>query len=234
MKTDRGKFPAFPGLDRADAGFLSQVMQYGPRNLKELSSRDLGRPVKAGRSSWVRCLDIGSKTYYVKTYDYPTLRAQARGWLRNTAFAETRPEREYRALRWLASRGFSVPDPAAVWIERRGWGVGRACLVTSAWPGDRVDHLLSGMSEAESHELLLALRTQVEAMHSLGYRDRNLDLRNILARREESGAWLLAKIDSPRFRIVAAGKPTDRLAREDWSRLRSSLARFGPLAALID
>jgi hypothetical protein len=71
-------------------------------------------------------------------------------------------------------------------------------------------------------------------MHQLGFRDRNMDLRNWLARRKEDGAWELAKIDSPRFQCLPAGAAEDALAEADWSRLRSSLARCGPLDALME
>lgn len=234
MKTDRGNFPAFPGLLRADSSFLARIEQYGPKDLAAFSSPTLGRSVKAALSSWVRCQEIGSKTYYVKTYDYPSLRAKGRGWLRNTAFAETRAEREYRALRWLARAGFPAPRPAAVWLDRTFLGVNRACLVTEAWPGRPVDRLLLELDPGQGRSLLADLRGQIESMHALGFRDRNMDLRNWLARSSGEGRWELAKIDSPRFRLLPPGPARDPLAAEDWSRLRSSLARSGPMASLLD
>ena len=227
MKTDLGKFPDFPGLERARSSFLARLSEENPRSLESFSSRSLGKVVRDARSSWVRRLEIGSNTYYLKTYDYPNLRARCRGWFRNTAFAESRPEREWRALQWLGEQGFPAPIPCAVFESRISTGLRRSTLVTESWPGVSLDLVLPDLSEAERIDLVGATCRQVQRMHALGFRDRNLDLRNLLARRDAAGAWIIAKIDSPRFCLVASGEPEDRLVREDWRRLESSLAELG-------
>lgn len=237
MKTDLDKFPSFQGLERATSGFLASLGPTDPRGFDDFSKRSLGKLVRDARSSWVRTILIGSNTYYVKTYDYPDLRARCRGWFRNTAFAESRPEREWRALQWLRGKGFPSPIPCAVFIGRLATGIRRATLVTEAWPGVSLDLLLPELCEADRTSLITATHDQIIRMHTLGFRDRNLDLRNLLAARGAAGAWIIAKIDSPRFRLVDPGGKQDRLAREDWQRLGSSLARLGmrlPLGRSIE
>jgi hypothetical protein len=65
----------------------------------------------------------------------------------------------------------------------------------------------------------------VAKLHRLGFRDGNLDLRNLLLANDRS-QLVLTKIDSPRYRIVRAGKAHDARARADWDRLRPQLRVF--------
>ena len=69
-------------------------------------------------------------------------------------------------------------------------------------------------------------------MHDLGFRDRNLDLRNLLLADDRS-SLAIAKIDSPRHRLVRIGEPNDRLARADWTRLLPQLDAFGIAAVAL-
>ncbi|GAB4147563.1 MAG: hypothetical protein Fur0037_15800 [Planctomycetota bacterium] len=195
-----------------------------------LSSRGLGRPITDRRTSWVRSVEIGSNIYYIKTYDYPTWRARLRGTLRNTGPARpSRAAREAAAARWLRAHGFEAPLPVAV-LERRRLGfLSRAVLVTRAWPGEPVDRILRGLGEEARRSLCEELFAFVARLHRAGFRDRNLDLRNLLARPIEGG-WQFAKLDSPRFRLRRPGNARDSLARADWTRLREQLQASGVLA----
>jgi hypothetical protein len=70
----------------------------------------------------------------------------------------------------------------------------------------------------------------VRALHARGFRHRNLDLRNIVARPQQSGGaeeFDLAVLDAPRHRLVPPGRSHDRLARRDWERLAASCAEVG-------
>ncbi len=198
----------------------------GLGTLERLSSRDLGEPITDRRSSWVRLLSVDSKSYYVKTYDYPTRRDRGRGALRNTFLARSRARREWLALSWLRQHGFAAPEPMGVW-EKRRWGwLHRAVLITRAWPGHPLHRLLPVIGAADRNALLEELRRFLSEVHAAGFRDGNMDLRNLLARRTEQGIWQVCKIDSPRYRITAAGPQTDRAVRRDLRRLTSSLGAF--------
>lgn len=199
----------------------------GIHSLEILSSPELGHEVVTHRSSWVRRVPSRPGDLFVKTYDYPTLREVLRGFGRTTFFAPSRAHREARALGWLRGHGFEAPEPLAVYEVRRLGMLRRAVLVTRAWPGAPLDHLLPSLEDAEPQALLLALEEFVTRLHEAGFRDRNLDLRNVLATRRGAG-WILAKIDSPRFRLRPPGPATDRLARADWERLARSLEAVLP------
>jgi hypothetical protein len=225
----------FLGRDRFVRGRLDEPLpsSVGPNLLAELSSREQGMEVRSSRTSWVRRGRVDHdgmvEDWFVKTYDYPGL-APLRGALRNTLLRPSRAAREWDALAWLHGAGFAAPAPVAV-LERRWFGfLRRAVLITLAWPGERVDSLMEKLPPAGRCELAAAVLSLVAALHQRGFRDRNLDLRNLLARREV-GAWIVAKIDSPRWRLCPSGPAADRLAREDWDRLLPQLRAYVPEAA---
>ena len=226
----------FLARDRFVRGRLHQrelPRSVGPNLLALLSSRELGTEVRSSRTSWVRRgrVENGGVTEdcFVKTYDYPGL-APVRGALRNTLLRPSRAAREWDALAWLHRAGFDAPFPVAV-LERRWLGfLRRAVLITLAWAGERVDLCMAQLAKAARRELADAVTGLVAALHARGFRDRNLDLRNLLARREGTG-WRIAKLDSPRWRLCAPGPAADRLARADWERLLPQLRAFVPDAA---
>ena len=209
------------------ARFRGECLRVGIADAQALSSRDLGQPVTDHRSSWVRRARIGSIDVFIKTYDYPGVRDKVRGLLRTTFLAASRAERERQALCWMRERGFAAPEPMAVLEQRRFGVLRRAVLVTEAWPGTPLPELLATTATGERDALLRTLEATVESLHREGFRDGNLDLRNLLARQTEDGSWEVAKIDSPRHRLVAAGGHHDRRARDDWERLSRSLTNAG-------
>jgi hypothetical protein len=193
-----------------------------------LSSRAVGQPVTDRRSSWVRRIKIDLEDCYIKVYDYPTRLDRCRGALRTTWLARSRALREWDALCWLRAHGFAAPAPLGVAEARRHGLLRRALLCTAAWPGRDLQAWLPELRAAEQQEVLRAVSAFVHALHAEGFRDRNLDPRNILARYTEVGSVEIAKIDSPRFRLVAAdGLRAARLAREDLERLARGLAGLG-------
>jgi hypothetical protein len=208
-------------------GFAAELATAGLARLDALSSRALGTVVTDHRSSWVRSTVIGSEHVYIKTYDYPTPRDRLRGIGRTTALAPSRARREWDALAWMRAAGFPAAVGLCVAEDRRLGFLRRAVLVTRAVAGERVDALLARLDARSAGELLRAVARAVEAWHRRGYRDRNLDLRNLLARAAPGGGWEVVKIDSPRFRLRRPGPAVDRLAREDWARLRRSAAAVG-------
>ena len=197
----------------------------GLSGLEALSARDLGEAITDHRSSWVRRVQIGPTDCYVKTYDYPTIRDRVRGLFRTTFLAPSRARREWQALLWLRDHGFAAPEPLAH-LECRRYGLlRRAVLVTEAYPGRSLDALLPSLTQPDRDDLLCAVESTVEALHRQGFRDGNLDLRNLLARRLDDGSWEIAKIDSPRHRLVSPDAPShDHGARADWERLSASVA----------
>jgi len=210
-------------------GFLERLRAAGLDRLERLSDRGVGEVVTDHPTTWVRRVMVGTQDCYVKTYDYPTWRDRGRGLGRNTALARSRPVQEEAALKWLLSHGFGGPAGLAVVEARRLGFLRRATLVTAAWPGRPLDQLLPSLSEPDRDGLLQELNGLVHRLHRAGFRDGNLDLRNLLAR-QNLGGWEIVKIDSPRFRLVAAGEPNDRWARQDRDRLRDSLKAAGVAA----
>ncbi len=208
-------------------GFERHLRRSGRVDIEGLSARELGEVVTDHRTSWVRRAEIDTINVYIKTYDYPTWRDRTRGWFRTTRFAPSRAAREWEALTWLRARGFAAPEPLALFERRRRGLLHRAVLVTAAYPGAPLNTLLPPLPRPDRYPILAAVERTIEAVHREGFRDRNLDLRNLLARPREDGEWEIALIDSPRHRIVAPGPAHDRAARADWDRLAASLARAG-------
>ncbi|MEZ5964931.1 MAG: lipopolysaccharide kinase InaA family protein [Planctomycetota bacterium] len=192
-------------------------------NLAALGS---GRLVQRARSSWVQIVTWNSTYVYAKTYVYPTAADRRRGWLRTTWLAPSRARREATALLWLRSHGFFAPAPLAV-VEARRFGVLHAALLlTEPVEGEPLHQVLPRLAHSSQAAILRALRTHVTALHEAGFRDRNLDLRNILLV-GDAAAPRFAKIDSPRHRLRRRGAGADSLTRADWRRLTDSLAELG-------
>jgi hypothetical protein len=87
--------------------------------------------------------------------------------------------------------------------------------------------VLPTLEATERRALANAIRRLLRELHNLGFRDRNFDLRNLLVQRTPTG-WHIAKIDSPRHRLVRPGTTGDRLAAADWRRLEPQLAACAP------
>ena len=199
----------------------------------ELSDPGAGDPVVTHRTSWVRRLAIAGGLIYVKTYDYPTWGARLGNWAKHTApWRRSRPSHEVRALVWLAANGFHTPRPLAVLEWRTAGFLRRATLATTACAGEPADRLLAIAPAAERPAIATAIGGFVAALHRCGFRDRNLDLRNLIVHRN-GPSFVVAKIDSPRFRLVRPGDRDDRLRRADWQRLLPQLATFGVADAAV-
>ena len=206
---------------RAKLRELARVL--GLARTADLGDAALGTPVACSKSSWVRRVRIASEDYYIKTYDYPTLRSRWRGALRNTGpLTSSRAAREADDLSWLRSRGFAGPK-VAYWEEIRILGfLRRAILVTAAFPGQPLDAVLAVANTSDRAAIGSALGRFVARLHHCGFRDGNLDLRNLLLHDDRS-ILTVAKIDSPKFRVVRRGPSDDRLTRADWARLLPQL-----------
>lgn len=197
----------------------------GLTGLEALFDPRLGAEVKTSQTSWVRRSTAGARSFYVKTYVYPRWRDRVRGLCRNTFLARSRAAREWDALTWLREHGFPGVRPVGVAETRRaGWLVA-AALVTEGWDGQTLDQLLPCMAAGSREQVARQVMDLVQRLHEQGFRHRNLDLRNLLARPGQ-GTVELAMIDAPRYVLRAAGRPTDRLARADWDRLLPQLQQF--------
>src|SRR5690606_36891604 len=135
----------------------------------------------------------------------------------------SRAAREFDALAWMAAHGLSAPAPIAVFERRRFGLLARAVLVTAASPGTTASDCLPELPPDERFAAAAAIGAFVASLHALGFRDRNLDLRNLLVQRRPGGGWLVEKIDSPRHRLRRGAGP-DALSRADWQRLLPQLA----------
>jgi tRNA A-37 threonylcarbamoyl transferase component Bud32 len=194
--------------------------------LQELRPGPGTEVVTTRRSSWVLRTEVNGRDFYCKVYVYPRWRDRCRGWLRNTWLARSRAAREADAMSWLRCHGFLAPRVAKVAELRRFGVLHAAMLVTEAVAGEPLDRALPRLAPDARARVLDSLRALVAALHAQGFRDRNLDLRNIiLVARSEPPA--LAKIDSPRFCLVRPGATDDALARADWRRLEASLRQLG-------
>lgn len=193
-----------------------------------LAGRGAGSVVTDQRTSFVRRHETARGTVYAKTYEYVTWGSRLRDFGRRTGPCATpRAVREFAALQWLRAHGFAAPTPLLAAVARRAGFVTTALILTTAWPGERADALLPTLDTHERTALCAAIERLLRDLHARGFRDGNFDLRNLLVRRDGRD-WTIAKIDSPRFRLLAPGQPDDALARADWLRLRPQLADFAP------
>lgn len=219
------RIPIFPKVVRgADHPWL-QAAAFAAATLQP--TRAGGQLVTDQRTSWVRRVATRYGDVFVKVYEYDTWAARLRGGARRTApWRRSRAAAEFDALAWLRQHGLVAPEPVAAGEVRRLGFLVRSVLVTTAFAGEPIDALLPSLAPGDRLALADTLGTLVGRLHALGFRDRNLDLRNLLAQRRSDGGWTIAKIDSPRHRLVAPGRRDDALARADWARLLPQLAPF--------
>lgn len=198
--------------------------------VESLASRELGEAVTDHRSSWVRRLSTPIGDIFLKTYEYKSWASRFRDFGKRTGpWGAPRTRREFDALQWMWQHGLPAPLPLVALVWRQLGFVRRTTLITAAFPGQAASTLLPTLGAAERMEVGRAIGTLLGRLHALGFRDRNVDLRNLLVAREANG-WQVAKIDSPRFRLVAPGFRDDPLARADWRRLEPQLAAFDLVA----
>lgn len=225
-------------LQPADAWIHSSIQSVVPegpdqaRFLWNLTDREAGESVRQNRSSWVCRLSIADRTVFAKTYDYPSRKDRWRGLFRNTAFARSRAARERDAAEWLAtagldgSTGLQAPEPLLVAEWRSGPLLRRALIVTGAAPGRPLDELWPDLTPSERDGIRRQLGRAVEALHAAGYRDRNLDPRNLIVESRD-GTTRITKIDSPRYRVIPTALRIlgvgRTLARADRERLERGL-----------
>ncbi|MBL8753755.1 MAG: hypothetical protein JNK15_10685, partial [Planctomycetes bacterium] len=146
-----------------------------------LHQRSLGEAVVDHRTSWVRKLSTPSGSVFAKTYEYKSWGSRLRDFGRRTApWSRPRVVREFDALAWLQDHGFAGPTPLVALVWRRLGFVVRATLVTTAWPGTQADLVLAASAAPERNAVAESIGTLVGTLHALGFRDRNLDLRNLL------------------------------------------------------
>lgn len=187
----------------------------------ELGARCHGDIVTDQRSSWVRRIATTAGTAYIKTYRYGSWSDRTRNLAKWTApLRASRAAREAAALEWLARHALQPALALACFEWRRFGFVERATLVTREAPGIAADRALQTATPDARRALLAAIDEFVARLHEHGFFDGNLDLRNLIVRDAEHGP-VLAKIDSPRFRIA---RPTSRTARRLQSRDRARLA----------
>ena len=189
--------------------------------------RGAGEPVTAHRTTWVQRLRCDAGVFYLKTYEYATWGARIGQLLRRpSSVLEGRAAHEYRALQWLGEHGFAAPDPIAHGAWRSGGLLRRGLLLSRELPGERVDDLVRTLPGPALTALAAALGRFVARLHHAGFRDRNLDARNLLAQRPTNATatdWTIGKLDSPRFVLRRPGPAADALAAADWARLLTPL-----------
>lgn len=187
------------------------------------TDRERGEPIVDGRSTWVRRLATDAGTFFLKCYEYRSWRDRLRNCAKWTApLRASRAARECAAYRWLTERGFHGPAHFACLERRQAGFLSRAVLVTSAVDGVSAERLLETCGPDERRQTAVRIGSFVRALHRAGFRDRNLDLRNLIVSGDR-----VVKIDSPRHRLVRPGDRADALTRADWARLLPQLDAFG-------
>jgi len=224
-KTVSTRIPRLPRLVRGAAQLPAWGRDLPPP--EELWRREVGTPVTDHRTSWVRRVLTPAGQVYVKTYEYATWAARLKDFGHRTRPGTTsRAAAEFDALAWMVRHGLATASPLGV-LEWRCLGfLSRATVLTAEFAGEPASTLLPRLDPGARAELASAIGVLVGRLHTLGFRDRNLDLRNLLARRDGAN-WSVAKIDSPRHRLRPPGDSEDRLAGADWSRLLPQLEPFG-------
>lgn|GEM_PF-5384180 len=189
----------------------------------DLTRREAGARVTDRRSSWVRRVRLDKDVIYVKSYDYRTCRDRLGNWMKWTApWRASRAARECAAFKWLTQNAFPAPRHYAC-IEWRVAGFARrATLITSEIRGVPADQALEKAKGPARRTVASQLGRFIGDLHRAGFRDRNLDLRNLIIDGDD-----VVKIDSPRHLIVPPNRADDWHARADWRRLRPQLAKFG-------
>ena len=127
------------------------------------------------------------------------------------------------ALRWLGEHRFPAPPVLAVAEERQLGFVRRAVLVTATWPGIALDRLLPTLPELDRRRLAEAVGAFVAALHLAGFRDGNLDLRNLLAAPVD-GRFAIAVV----LWMVGLGALTSGIRQRRW------ITRCRRLGTLMD
>ena len=171
-----------------------------------------GDDVVSHRTSLVRRGDLpGIGPCYVKFYELSTLGHRLRAWPRSMP-RRTRACREFDALLWLADRGIQPALQVGVFEWRADEGLVRGALLATRAFGDSDLESLLQRPGIDRRKLMLDASTFIDSLHEVGFEDRNLDPRNILAQSNADG-WQFAKIDSPRHRI--RGRPLTATARAE-------------------
>lgn len=130
-------------------------------------------------------------------------------------------------MQWMLAHDLPSATPTGVLEWRRFGLLHRAVLLTAQFPGIALTSLLPELSAPERLALAHATGNLIGRLHRRGFRDRNLDLRNLLAERHADGTWHVVKIDSPRYVLRKEGNHEDALVRADWARLLPQLAGYG-------
>ena len=178
--------------------------------------------VTGSRTSWVERLELAEGTCFWKTYIYPGPFGPLRGIFRNTFLADSRVEREARALEGLAAAGLQ-PDLLVAKGEFRRLGfLLRAEILTRAFGStDLAQRLALGpLNRRELDSLARFLR----GLHESGLRDPDLKARNLLL--DPSGpSW--AKIDASSSSWRRPGVVFDARRCRDLEHLLLDLRQLG-------
>ena len=140
-----------------------------------------------------------------------------------------RPFRELAITEEARRRGISTLEILAAWVER-AWGpFYHGWLVTRELRGadDLWAVLESGHYVGEGRELLLrAVARSIKAMHRRGIFHRDLNLKNILVRREMDGIRSII-IDFDKARVFPGTVPPEK-AQRNLNRLLRSVGKLDP------
>ncbi|HXY29657.1 MAG TPA: lipopolysaccharide kinase InaA family protein [Gemmatimonadaceae bacterium] len=121
----------------------------------------------------------------------------------------TRAPRELDIATRLASLGVPTPEVVAYATYRAGPGLRRADVVTREVPRarDLAVALRAAGSAEKRRELLVATAILLDALGTAGARHPDLNLRNVLISRDESGRAVAFALDVDRIRFHRPGDP---------------------------
>jgi tRNA A-37 threonylcarbamoyl transferase component Bud32 len=140
-----------------------------------------------------------------------------------------RPFRELTLTEEARRRGVSTVEPLAALIEPVAGILYRGWLVTRRIDGARDAWAVCQAGDIPSKEKALSLKAaalSVSLMHRLGVDHRDLNLKNILLRREADG-WRGYVIDLDKARLFSGPVPRER-AERNLARLARSVRKLDP------
>ena len=149
----------------------------GIRDVAGALARDLGEPVAASRSSWVRRVPAGGRALYVKCFVYPTIKDVLLRIL-SRRLRWHRALREWRSIALQEKLGLPIVNRVALGESRR-LGILRASVLVTEEVGGatRLDRRLR---ERKSDDLPELVARYVARMHLAGFTHGDLNARNVI------------------------------------------------------
>jgi tRNA A-37 threonylcarbamoyl transferase component Bud32 len=185
-------------LDVAD-GKAPLLDAAGIHSLDDALRLDLGDPIAASRSTWVRRVPAGTSHVYVKVLTYPTAKDLLLRIL-SRRFLWHRARREWRCIKLQQDMGLPAAGPVCFGELRHHGFLRAAVLVTEEIPGaTRLDDWLRN-GDADGRAAAASAGAYVARLHLRGFHHGDLNARNVLVTTNAGGSLDFWNVDSGRGR----------------------------------